>query len=171
MDKIVHTGKELRLLVHLEDAKQSGKPLVIFAVFQPQHDRIVAMFKATGLRVALINGSVSASKRGQIDEDFQAGLIDVVVASAATASVGYNWPHVDTIVFMSLDFMDSSFLQGYRRAMRGVRTSPLLVYVMEYIKSMDQRVMQIVEIKSAVAVEVDPTQTSVKITSDHVPGI
>jgi hypothetical protein len=168
LDKIKYTGKELRLLVHLEHAKQTGKPLLIFAVFQPQQDRLVEICKKMGFRVGMINGTVSAAKRGQIDEDFQAGLLDIVVASAATASVGFNWGHLDTIIFMSIDFMDSSFLQGYRRAMRGVRTSPLLIYVMEYEKSADQRIFQIVEIKSAMAVEVDPTQVAVKISAVQV---
>ena len=108
---------------------------------------------------------ISAARRGQIDDDFQAGLLDIVIASAATASVGFNWGHLDTIIFISIDFMDSSFLQGYRRAMRGVRTSPLLIYVMEYEKSVDQRIFQIVEIKSAMAVEVDPTQVAVRISA------
>lgn len=88
--------------------------------------------------------------------------------SAARASVGFNWGHLDTIVFLSLDFIDSSYLQGYGRAMRGVRKSPLLVYVMEYEKSMDQRVMQIVEIKSAMAVEIDPTQVAGKISANKL---
>ena len=164
LDKIKYTGKELRLLVHLEHAKAMNKPLVIFAVFQPQQERLVEICRAMGFRVALINGTVSAKKRGEIDIAFQAGEIDVVVGSAATMSVGFNWGHVDTVIFVSLDFMDSSFLQGYRRAMRGVRSSPLLIYVMEYVKSMDQRIFQIVETKSAMAVEVDCTQVQVKIT-------
>lgn len=165
LDKITLTGKEQRLMIHLEDAKNTGKPLLIFAVFQPQQDRLVEICKKMGFRVGLINGTVSTKRRGEIDEQFQAGLLDIVVASPATASVGFNWGHLDTIVFMSIDFMDSSFLQGYRRAMRGVRTSPLLIYVMEYEKSVDQRIFKIVEIKSAMAVEVDATQVQVKLTS------
>ena len=121
-----------------------------------------------GFRVGLINGTVPTKKRGEIDEAFQRGEIDIVVASPATASVGFNWGHLDTVIFMSIDFMDSSFLQGYRRAMRGVRTSPLLIYVMEYEDSDDQRIFQIVEIKSAMAVEVDDTQVQVKITEKPV---
>ena len=137
-------------------------------MFQPQQDRLVEICRKMGFRVGLINGTVSTKKRGEIDEQFQAGLLDIVVASPATASVGFNWGHLDTVIFMSIDFMDSSFLQGYRRAMRGVRTSPLLIYVMEYEKSVDQRIFQIVEIKSAMAVEVDPTQVQVQISANKL---
>lgn len=168
LDKILLTGKEQRLMVHLEHAKQTGKPLLVFAVFQPQQDRLVEICKKMGLRTGLINGTVSTNKRGEIDEAFQKGDLDIVIASPATASVGFNWGHLDTIIFMSLDFMDSSFLQGYRRAMRGVRSSPLLIYVMEYENSVDQRIFEIVEVKSAMAVEVDPTQVAVKISAAKV---
>jgi superfamily II DNA or RNA helicase len=169
LDCIKHTGKEQRLLVHLENAKQSGKPLLIFAVFQPQQDRLVEICKSMGFRTGLINGTVSTTKRGEIDEKFQTGEIDIVVASPATASVGFNWGHLDTVIFMSIDFMDSSFLQGYRRAMRGVRTSPLLIYVMEYEDSVDQRIFQIVETKSKLAVAVDETQVSVQLKAKPKP--
>lgn len=168
LDNIKHTGKEQRLMVHLEDAKQSGKPLLVFAVFQPQQERLVVICQKMGFRVGLINGNVSTKRRSEIDEAFQRGEIDIVVASPATASVGFNWGHLDTVIFMSMDFMDSSFLQGYRRAMRGVRSTPLLIYVMEYEKSVDQRIFAIVEQKSKMAVEIDETQVPVQITQKPV---
>lgn len=168
LDTIKLTGKEQRLLVHLENAKQSGKPLLIFSALVPQQERLVKICKDMGFRVGLINGGVSAKQRGVIDEQFQAGELDIVVASPATASVGFNWGHLDTVIFMSIDYMDSSFLQGYRRAMRGVRTSHLLIYVMEYENSVDQRIFKIVETKSALAHEVDDTQPTVKISATSV---
>ena len=168
LDKIKLTGKEQRLLVHLEDAKQSGKPLLIFAALVPQQRRLVELCRSMGFRVGLINGEVSAKKRGEIDEAFIAGEIDIVVASPATAAVGFNWGHLDTIIFMSIDFMDSSFIQGYRRGMRGIRKSHLLIYVMEYENSVDQKIFKIVESKSAMAVAVDPTQVAVKIRATRV---
>lgn len=165
LDKIKMTGKEKRLLVHLENAKQSGKPLLIFSALVPQQLRLVEICEKMGFRVGLINGTVSAKKRGQIDQAFRDGELDIVIASPATAAVGFNWGHLDTIIFMSIDFMDSSFVQGYRRAMRGVRQSHLLIYVLEYENSVDQKIFKIVETKSAMANEVDGTQQLVKISS------
>jgi ERCC4-related helicase len=168
LDQIKLTGKEERLLVHLASIKETGKPLLIFSALVPSQERIVKICEEQGLRVGLINGNVSAKKRSQIDLAFQAGELDVVVASPATASVGFNWGHVDTVIFMSVDYMDSSFLQGYRRAMRGVRKTPLLIYVMEYENSVDQRIFKIVETKSALATEVDDSQVVVKLSADSV---
>lgn len=168
LDKIKLTGKEQRLIVHLEDAKRTGKPLLIFSALVPQQERLVEICRDMGFRVGLINGNVSATQRSKVDEAFQTGEIDIVVASPATASVGFNWGHLDTVIFMSIDYMDSSFIQGYRRAMRGTRKSHLLIYVMEYENSVDQRIFKIVETKSALANEVDETQVLVKLTSDKV---
>lgn len=164
LDSIKLTGKEEKLLVHLAN----DKPLIIFAALVPSQERIVEICRRAGKRVGLINGNVSMNGRNEVDEAFRAGELDVVVASPATAGIGFNWDHVDTVIFMSLDYMDSSFLQGYRRAMRGVRKTPLLIYVMEYENSVDQRIFKIVETKSAMANDVDDTNPIVKLSGDQV---
>ena len=163
LDKIGKTGKEEALDVHLEHHKATGKPLVIFAAVTESIERIVRQCEAHGLRVGKIHGGVPAKRRFQIDTDFQEGKLDVVVASAATAGVGFNWPHVDHIIFMSMDFMDSNFVQAYRRAIRGTRTTPVLIRVMEYTNSLDQMIFAIVERKSKLAADVDPTKEALKI--------
>lgn len=154
LDQIDYTGKEERLLLHLEDAMNTGKPLVIFSCLVPSQERILELVRSTGMRAELINGSTSQNRRAKIDEDFRDGEIDVIVASPQTAGIGFNWGHVDTVIFMNLDFLDSSFIQGYRRAIRGKREKPLLIYVMEYENSVDQRIFEIVETKSAMAASV-----------------
>jgi SNF2 family DNA or RNA helicase len=154
LDKIDYTGKEERLLIHLEDFKSKGTPFVIFSSLVPSQERCFEIARSMGLRVALINGSTSQARRGQIDEQFQRGELDGIIASPATAGVGFNWGHVDVMIFMNLDFLDSSFLQGYRRAIRGKRDKPLLIYVFEYEDSVDQRIFQIVETKSQMAANV-----------------
>jgi hypothetical protein len=165
LDTIGKTGKEERLQIHLENHKRTGKPLIIFSAMPAQHDRVEAQCKAMGFRVGKINGSVSATRRAQIDEDFQDGKLDVVIASAATAGIGYNWGHVDHIIFMSLDYLDSNFSQAYKRAIRGVRETPVLITIMEYENSVDQKIFQIVEKKSALANAVDPTKERVRLRS------
>jgi SNF2 family DNA or RNA helicase len=152
------TGKDERLLIHLGDAKQSGEPIAIFAALIPEQERIVEIAKGLGLRVALINGNVSSSRRAAIDQAFRAGQLDCVVASPDTAGVGFNWHHLQVMVFTSLNYMDDSFVQAYRRGIRGARTNALLIYVLEYRDSIDQRIMQIIEQKSREAHLVDPTK-------------
>ena len=165
LDQISRTGKEERLLIHLEDHKRTGKPFIIFSAMVPQHDRIEAMCKSMGFKVGVINGTVSGAKRARVDEDFQAGLLDGVLGSAATAGVGFNWGHVDHIICVSLDYMDSNFVQAYRRAIRGKRSKPLLITVMEYENSVDQKIFEIVEKKSSLAHAVDPSKERIRLRS------
>lgn len=164
LDQIKLTGKDERLQIHFEDVRQSGKPIIVFSALVAQQERCVEIARKMGLKVGLINGSVATKKRFEIDEAFRAGELDVVVASPATTAVGYNWGHVDTIVFMSLDYMDSSFVQGYRRAIRGVRGKPLLIYVLQYADcAVEDRIFSIVERKSAMAHQVDETKEKIKL--------
>lgn len=163
LDKIARTGKEEALLVHLEDHKNTGKPLVIFSALTPQHDRVADMCRKMGFKVGIIDGRISAPQRAKVDEAFRAGELDIVIASPATAGVGYNWPHVDHILFMSLDYMDSNFVQAYRRAIRGKRTSPLLITVLEYENSVDQKIFEIIEKKSKLAQDVDDSRERLQL--------
>jgi hypothetical protein len=63
--------------------------------------------------------------------------------------------------------MDDSFVQAYRRGIRGARTSALLIYVLEYRDSIDQRIMQIIEQKSREAHKVDPTKEIFKLSEQR----
>jgi hypothetical protein len=163
LDKIKTTGKEDRLQVHLEDHKRTGKPLVVFSAMTDQHDRLVAQCEKMGFLVGMIDGRVSSKRRADIDEQFQAGELDIVIASAATAGVGFNWGHVDHVIFISLDYMDSNFVQAYRRAIRGKRDTALLITIMEYEDSVDQKIFKIVEKKSALANAVDQTKERIHL--------
>ncbi|WP_222875348.1 helicase-related protein [Terrihabitans soli] len=156
-------GKLDRLDVHLADHERSGKPLIIFSALQPQQRQIVEMVKARGMSVALINGDVPEKRRAEIDRDFQAGKIQVVVGSPATAAVGFNWQfwgsqEVEHMIFVSMDYKDTNFIQAYRRAIRGKRKTFLRITIFEYEHSLDQRIFSIHREKSEMAKLVDPTR-------------
>jgi hypothetical protein len=152
------TGKDERLLIHVQDAIERGEQMLIFSVYVPEQERLVRLLAKAGRRVALINSNTPTHIRKKIDEDFRAGLIDDVVGSPATMAVGWNWEHVDHVIYVSLDYTDVTFLQAYRRASRGNRTKVLRVTIMEYYNSVDQRVQRIVTEKSILANKVDPTR-------------
>lgn len=155
------TGKDEALLLHL----QTSKPLVIFASLVPEQERLTELVRAQGLSVELINGNVSPEKRAMIDQAFKAGQIQVVVGSPATMAVGFNWEHVDHIIFVSLDYKDTNFLQAYRRAMRGVRLTPLRITILEYARSIDQRIFWILNRKSIDANLIDPSRQIIRLSA------
>lgn len=153
----VLTGKEERLEVLLSDHTLTGKPFIVYASLQPEQERLVELCKSWGFKVGLINANVSPADRAKIDEAFRNGELDGIVGSPATASVGFNWGHVDHVIFVSVDYQDTNFSQAFKRAIRGVRTTPLRISVMEYENTIEQRMFFIVDKKSRDLNRVDPT--------------
>lgn len=149
------TGKDERLEVHLATHKAKNTPFLIFASLVPEQERITRMVQKMGMSVGLMNGGTSSKRRSEIDEDFASGKLKVVVASPKVTSFGFNWGHLDHMAFASLDYKDSTFLQAMRRGIRGVREKPLLVTVLEYADSIDQRIFQIIKSKSKMSASVD----------------
>lgn len=150
------TGKDATLMVHIQEAIFNKERLTIFSASVPEQERIVAMIQKLGKTVGLINGNTAMTKRASLDEEFRAGTLQFIVGSPACMSVGFNWGFLRKIVFVSLDYMDDSFIQAYKRGVRGARDVPLLVYVLEYAKSIDQRIFRIVERKSKDAQLITP---------------
>ena len=63
-------------------------------------------------------------------------------------AVGFNWEHVDTVIFVSIDYKDSNWRQGIQRADRGTRKYPLKVYRLYYGNcKVEARLWQIVKNK------------------------
>ena len=111
-----------------------GEPLFIIATFHEEQEQLVRLIEqhCDGVKVGLINGTVSKAKRDEIDAGFRNGTVDVIVASGQTTSVGYNWQHLNTIIFHSVDYGDDIFYQAVQRAKRGKRDTPLRIVVLEY---------------------------------------
>lgn len=159
------TGKDERLEIHVQDHINSGKPLIIFASLIPEQERIFELCKKWGLRCGLINSNVSPKKRGEIDVAFKKGELDCVVGSPATAAVGFNWGHVDHVIFCSIDYDNTNFAQAYKRTIREKRSCPVLITILEYEKSIDQRIFQIVDRKSRDLSKVDASYEQTTLSS------
>lgn len=162
-------AKEAAIEVHFADHVRNNKPVIVFSAMKPQQRRIAALADRMGMTVAIMNGDTSAKQRAAIDEGFRQGRIQVLVCSPRVASVGFNWQfwggqEVDHMIFASLDFLDTTFFQAYRRAMRGKRSTPLRITVLEYRKSLDQRVFEINRQKAADAHLVDPTRQKLELS-------
>ena len=142
------TGKDKALEIDIEDHLKTGERLAIFSVFEKEQLRIVKMIEELGGKVGLINGTVSNTRRGQVDEQFKANTLQFVVASPATAGIGFSWNFLNTMVFASVDYTDDSFIQSMRRGIRGTRETPLLVKLLKYRDTIEDRIFHIVDRKS-----------------------
>ena len=157
-------GKEERLELHLTDHVRTGKPLVVFSSMVPQQERILKMMRSMGIKAELLNGRVPAKKRAEIDVSFREGELQMLVCSPEVADVGFNWQfwgteEVDHVIFMTLNFMDTTFLQAFRRFIRGLRKKALLITIMEYQNCpVEQRIFEIVRRKSVLGNQVDSSR-------------
>ena len=150
------TGKDEQLIIDLEDHKRSGKPFIIFAALEPEIERIADLCRKMEFKVGVMYGKVQKG-RAQIDRDFQEGKLDGVIATQKVASAGYNWPHVDHIMQVSLNYEDSDYTQSIRRAVRGVRTAPLRVSIYKYTNSIEHHIFRVIDRKSRDRHAVDPS--------------
>ena len=136
--------------------------VVIFSAVVGEQVRLLEKVAAAGFSVELINGTVSGEKRVKIDEAFRRGDLQVIIASPATAGVGWNWQIMEACVFMSTDYTDDGFTQAVARGIRGVRATALPVFIPQYKKSMEQKVLGIIQRKSLLAHEVDARKEVLK---------
>ena len=147
-------GRDLALKDHLLNHKRDKKPLIIYSAFIPEQERVAQMCRDMGLTVQVLN---SNHDNPNIDAEFRAGKYQVVVASPMKASVGFNWPHVDHVIFLSLDYSDTNFTQAFKRAIRGKRGTRLLVTILFYPNTIERKVCCIIDDKSRTANKVDKT--------------
>lgn len=61
--------------------------------------------------------------------------------------MGFNWQHVDTVIFVSIDYKDSNFKQAMQRADRGTREYPLKVIRLYYDCAVEHRIFNIIKRK------------------------
>ncbi|WP_037500565.1 helicase-related protein [Sphingomonas jaspsi] len=148
------TAKDRRLMEYAVE----GRPLLVFSAAQAEQERCVVRLQECGLKVGLINANVSTAMRGAIDRDFRNGKLDAIVGSGPTVAVGYNWERADHVVGVSWDYKDVNFVQAYRRASRGSRTTILRVSSLVYRNSIDFRKLDILSSKSQLAARVDDTR-------------
>jgi len=163
------TGKEELLDIHLDDHENTGAPLIIYTAMIPQQERIEEMLQKRKLRYGRIWGGMTIKQSDAVARAFEEGRIDYMLCSPQCADVGFNWQfcgkrEVDHIIHLTLDFLDTTFLQANARGVRGKRLSPLRVSVFEYANSIDQHKLGIIYKKSLDAHKVDPTRPILQLS-------
>jgi superfamily II DNA or RNA helicase len=164
------TARDEKLKDHLEEHLSSGEPLLILSSLVPEQERVLKMCRDLGLSVELINSDTLQTKRVKIDHAFKNGTLKVVVGSPKTMATGFNWPHLNHVLFLSLDYDHDDFIQAYRRAVRGKRTRPLRVTLIQYRDSVEQKQDDILDRKSRESNAVDSTYEILNLSMEHRKG-
>jgi len=163
----VDTERDERIKLHIQDHLDTKEPLVIVSTLIPEQERLYKLATSMGMKTALINSNTPNSTRWKIDEDFQAGRLQCVVGSPTTMGTGFNWSHINHILFAGLDFATDDFIQMLMRAFRGKRNQPLKATLIQYKNSVEQHLDKVHDEKSRQSSIVDPTYLTLNLSGHH----
>jgi SNF2 family DNA or RNA helicase len=133
----------------LEFAEDYNEPFVVMTMFSSYFALVEQELKDRGKRVAIIDGSVSKSKRQQIVEQFQLGKIDVLLANIIAAGTGITLDKSDTIVFMDKSYSPADNEQAEDRIVPTTkqRYHPINIISFVCAGTVDERINYILERK------------------------
>jgi SNF2 family DNA or RNA helicase len=108
-----------RFKVLSEVLEETQRKVLVFAPYRHSIDTIAQMLYAEGVPCAMITGDVSATRRGEIFNDFQTKPhIKVLVIQPQAASHGVTLTEADTVVFWGPVMSVETYLQCIARAHR-----------------------------------------------------
>jgi superfamily II DNA or RNA helicase len=117
--EVVEFDAAPRLNVLNEVLEETDRKVIIFALFRSSIDTIVTYLTKHGYGVGQIHGDVSASKRGQIINDFQTtDNIRVLVMQPQATAHGITLTAADTVVFFGPLMSVEQYVQCIARADR-----------------------------------------------------
>ncbi len=127
-EKLVTLGdSKLEALADLLDEIGPDEPVVIWAEFTAQVDRIVAMVKERGESVATIDGR-SSGKAGETAAAFQAGEVQRLVCHPAAAGHGITLTRAAYCIYYSMSFSSEQYEQSQNRIHRVGQERPCTYY-------------------------------------------
>ena len=117
--EVVEFDAAPRLSVLGEILEETSRKVIIFALFRSSIDTIVTHLTKQGYGVGQIHGDVTASKRGQIINDFQTtDNIRVLVLQPQATAHGITLTAADTVVFFGPLMSVEQYVQCIARADR-----------------------------------------------------
>lgn len=131
------------------DLVQQRGHSVVFFNWQHQRDLLIREFEARGITFALIDSSVSTTKRHENVELFQKGFYKVLLAHPQSAAHGLTLTRATSTIWTSPTYNLEHFLQGNRRIYRISQTMPTETIVLLAQGTIEEKVYQKIIDKNA----------------------
>ncbi|WP_194165103.1 helicase-related protein [Pseudactinotalea sp. HY160] len=124
-----------------------NRPLIVWT-----HHRVVSEAMATAVPAAIggarvIIGGTDNDTRTKIVDDFQAGLVPVLVASITAAGTGITLTRSSDVLFVETDWTPALVQQAEDRAHRIGSTRPVTITTMVAPGTLDERVQKVLSDK------------------------
>ena len=146
--KAEDSSKAERFMELWEQAKEEGRKILVFSYFLEVLDRIRSMLEGQAPFVCRIDGSVPASDRQGMIDDFEKSEAGAVIMSQViSGGVGLNIQSASVVVFCEPQIKPSIEDQAVARAYRMGQARSVLVYRLLTQSAIDERMMEILKTK------------------------
>lgn len=110
-------GKVKTLLEILEEIKEDTTGILVYVKYKECQSELKAILESRGFRVAIINGAISGKKRGQVIDEANQGMYDVLLTNIYRA---YDLPKFQTCIFYTVDPNPQTMVQFEGRITRDI---------------------------------------------------
>ncbi|MBJ7648387.1 DEAD/DEAH box helicase [Weissella confusa] len=141
--------KLIRTLELVDEAIENGQKVIIFSYFR---NVLMTLQRVLGSKtLEPITGGVSVSHRQEIVDTFSSDESkSVLLAQVVAGGVGLNIQAASVVIFAEPQIKPSLEAQAIARAQRMGQTRPVFVYRMLNERSVDERIVQLLETKQTV---------------------
>lgn len=133
------------------DAIKGGllKQTIVFGFHIDAIDAVVAALLHAGVKAKALFGGTSARERQQIQEDFQSGRLQVVVANIITAGTAIDLSAADHGYFIELDWTPANNAQAANRVVSMMKNRPTSFDIATVAGSIDEQIQRTLRRKTA----------------------
>lgn len=102
----------------IDDVVEAKRACLVFAHHRDVIDLLAKQIRARGRSVVVVTGETPAQARAKAEAEFQAGKVDVFLASTLAAGEALTLHRADTCIFVELDWVPAAMLQAEDRGHR-----------------------------------------------------
>lgn len=102
----------------IDDVVEAKGACLVFAHHRDVIDLLAKQIRAQGRSVVVVTGETPATDRAKAEAEFQAGKVDVFLASTGAAGEALTLHRADTCIFVELDWVPAAMLQAEDRGHR-----------------------------------------------------
>jgi len=113
------------------------KQIVVFSEFVMTCSLLAERLKARGLRAEVWTGEVDTQARTQLEDEFQAGEIDVLCGTIAAMKEGVTLTAADTQLWLERHWTPANNEQGEDRSHRTGQHNPVTILILEAEDTVD----------------------------------
>lgn len=116
------------------------EPVIVFAYHKSVISEMKKRMEKAGLRVGIVTGAVSANKRQDVVDAFQAGELDVILGNILAMGVGFTLTRAQLVVFAEMDWVPALMEQAEDRAWRIGQVNAVLIQYLVVDGSIESRI-------------------------------